>query len=235
MANEELKPKMLDLGIFDDTRQQIQREGLRLATARELVDIIAESFENPDNDFSQEVIGALKFVYGGMCGCGGQYGIRTSQGILDRSRRRGYIGDGIYTIDNPKVAEDRGSFNIDERDVIRSLKAEDGRVVMIIPGFKTGYLSSKETVGHPLVIALLGVEGARKMATLAESQGFRPYIPEDSNDSTDYPIPREGSVSLCLTGENPKDLGIITTGLHLFKDGPAYAIGFPKVDKRKWQ
>src|SRR3989338_4017898 len=93
---------------------------------------------------------------------------------------------GAYIQEDPQIRN--GMPFMDESELVRKLEANDPSVRFVPFGFKVGEMTPIQLAGNKYVQALVGEEGAEKLAEIADKHKNKPYL--WSFESVDEPITR---------------------------------------------
>jgi len=107
-------------------------------------------------------------------------GLFSSAGILYVPR------EGAYIQDHPEVCGGLPSMN--RSDLVKKLEASDPTVRFVPFGFKTERMSSYDLASNLFIRGLVGLEGAEKLAEIADKHPNQPYL--CSYASVNQPITR---------------------------------------------
>lgn len=162
---------------------QIETDGLAKPNMAQTASLIYDAF-NSDNKYSKEI-----------------------RDIMENRRLWGFTGilyvpnKGAYVQDNPEVRNNR--VFMEESELVKKLDSNDASVRFVPFGFNIKDMSSLELSKNSYVIALVGEEGADKLAEVADKHRRKPYL--RSFKSVEQPITR---VSALGSGWGGGGLGV---------------------------
>ena len=134
----------------------IEQAGLYTPTLSETTALVYAALQSNDK-YSAEIKKMMK----------GRY-VRGFTGIL-------YLpNEGAYVQDHPSIED--GLPVMDRSELVKKLEAHDPTVRHVPFGFKTEAMSSRELAKNKLIHALVGEEGAEKLAEIADKHIDKPYL-----------------------------------------------------------
>ena len=116
---------------------------------------------------------------------------------------------GAYIQEDPQIRN--GMPFMDESDLVRKLEANDPNVRFVPFGFKTEEMTPIQLANNDYVKALVGEEGAEKLAEISDKHRYKPYL--YSFESVDEPLTR---VSALLSNWNLDDRLYVLGNYHGF-------------------
>lgn len=142
---------------YANVQKQITQDKLTPPTAAEIASLVHAAWQNPDEKYSKKIIELLRTNYL-WCFTGNLY----------------VPNKGVYVQDNPKVKDGKVSMN--REDLEKRLESNDSSVRFVPFGFKIGEQSALKLVKNPWIIALVGEEGAEKLAEVSDKYKYKPYV-----------------------------------------------------------
>jgi|SRR3989344_4873326 len=153
---------------YANVGSQIEQAGLIRPTISEITSLAHTSY-NSDDNYSKKIQKLMK-----------DYWLRGFTGSL-------YVPNkGAFIQDDPQIRN--GMPFMDESELVRKLEANDPSVRFVPFGFKVGEMTPIQLAGNKYVQALVGEEGAEKLAEIADKHKNKPYL--WSFESVDEPITR---------------------------------------------
>ncbi|MBU1203772.1 MAG: hypothetical protein KKG60_01755 [Nanoarchaeota archaeon] len=129
--------------------KSISEANLSVPTMAETASLVYAAWQNPEERYSKEIIRLLKDSW--LWGFTGNL----------------YVpGDGVYIQDNPKIKD--GKVIMEKSKLVEALEKQDKTVRFVPFGFKTGKQTSLELSKNHYVVALVGEQGADKLAQVAD-------------------------------------------------------------------
>ena len=141
---------------YANVGSEIEREGLIRPTMSEITSLFHSAF-NSDNKYSKEIQKLMKDRY--LWGCTGTLYVPNK---------------GAYIQDDPEVRN--GMPFMEESELVRKLESSDPSVRFVPFGFQTEEMTSLQLSTNPYVKALVGDEGAEKLAEIADKHRNKPYL-----------------------------------------------------------
>ena len=185
---------------FCSVRDQISQDGLVMPTASETASLVYAASQNPDERYSKEILSILRdrWLWG-------------NTGVLWTPKKE------VYIQNDPKVGN--GGILMDKKDLEKKLSNKDQNVRFVEYGFKLGEQTSSELGRNPFILALVGEEGAEKLAKVAERYRLNPYVYGLDKSNQD-----ETRVSALSSGYDGGGLGVFGSCLGNGRDGWAFGV-----------
>ena len=144
---------------YSGVKELIEKNGLSTPTLSETASLIYPAFVN-DKERKIEEFNDIKKIMKDRWLLG-------FTGIL-------YTPKLIYIQDNPETKN--GMPFMEESELVNKLGQKDSSVRTVEYGFEKDSISPLELVKNPFIIALAGEEGADKLAQIADTFNFEPYL-----------------------------------------------------------
>ncbi|MDP1695775.1 MAG: hypothetical protein Q8L29_02600 [archaeon] len=190
---------------YVEVGEQIEAQNLRKPTFAEITSLAYAAFKNLDNKYSKKIIQTLKD--------GWFWGFN---GILYAPN------EGVYIQNLPKVVN--GRVSMDKSDLVKRLEAKDHSVRFAPFGFKTGEQEARGLAKNEFVIALVGEEGADKLAEMSGNYPKKPQVWSFDNVNNEQ-------VSVPALDEYYLGDRLIVNGLNCVGDRGGYAFGVFETKK----
>ena len=153
---------------YANVGSQIEQAGLIRPTMSQITSLAHTSF-NSDDKYSKEIVELMKDAY--LRGFTGSHYVPNK---------------GAYIQEDPQIRN--GMPFMDESELVRKLEANDPSVRFVPFGFKVGEMTPIQLAGNKYVQALVGEEGAEKLAEIADKHRNKPKL--WSFESVDEPLTR---------------------------------------------
>lgn len=186
-------------GTYANVASSIEQAGLRTPTLTETASLVHAAFQS-DNKYSQEIKELMKTKW--------LWGFTGTLYVPNK---------GAYVQDHPAIKNSMPF--MEESELVKKLEAHDPTVRFVPFGFKTEAMSSLELAKNAYVQALVGEEGAEKLAEIADKHKNKPYL--WSLTSVNEPTARVSALdSLWVDGHRLDVCGDVRGD-----DGGGYAFG----------
>ena len=153
---------------YANVGSQIEQADLIRPTMSQITSLAHTSF-NSDDKYSKEIVQLMKNAY-----------LRGFTGSHYVPRK------GAYIQDDPQIRN--GMPFMDESELVRKLEANDPSVRFVPFGFKVEEMTPTHLAENKYVQALVGEEGAEKLAEMASKRRINPVL--YSFESVDEPLTR---------------------------------------------
>ena len=157
-------------GTYGNVANEIDKAGLKRPNSSETASLVYDTWKNPKEKYSQEIIKILKDNW-----------FWEFTGNLYLPKSSDEINNGVILETNPKIKNGRLLMN--KNSLVQRLKENDSLVKFVPFGFKTGAQTPKELEENKYIIERYGKEGAEKIAEVASKYKNNPYIWSFNSDS----------------------------------------------------
>src|SRR3989338_2647293 len=176
---------------YANVGSQIEQADLIRPTMSQITSLVHTSYNSNDR-YSKEIVELMKDAY--LRGFTGSHYVPNK---------------GAYIQEDPQIRN--GMPFMDESDLVRKLEANDPNVRFVPFGFKTEEMTPIQLANNDYVKALVGEEGAEKLAEISDKHRYKPYL--YSFESVDEPLTR---VSALLSNWNLDDRLYVLGNYHGF-------------------
>jgi hypothetical protein len=132
---------------------------------------------------------------------------------------------GAYIQDDPEIRDETPFMR--ESELVKRLGSNDPNIRFVPFGFKTGKMPSLELAKNLYVIALVGEEGAEKLAKIADKHTDKPYL--GGFESVNRPTKRVSALGSDW-GLGGRRLFVVSGGFSYYRNN-GYAFGIQKTDR----
>jgi len=140
-------------GSFINVRNALENQNLSMPTASQITSLVYSAFQE-DNKCSKEIIKLMKSNW-----------LWGNSGIL-------WTPKGVYIQDEPSIVNER--VKMSEGELKNNIEK---KIVRFVPyGFKIGKQSTLELSKNGFIRALVGEQGAYKLAEIADKHKRKPYL-----------------------------------------------------------
>ena len=155
-------------GPYGEVADAIEKAGLKKPSSGELASLIYDAWKNSRGEYESRLLDILTTGW-----------LWEYSGNLYLPKSNEEINDGVIIEETPKIID--GKLSMDKNSLVERLRGNDPLVKFVPFGYKIGFMTFRELLCNPYILARYGNEGAEKIVRISSKYKSNPGLYSFSN------------------------------------------------------